>query len=306
MEKLNIFKNPIILAAILAVFAIAASEGYLHFKGLQANYSEEITDAYHKMFDIKSNLTVAAGNLSATDSEKTSEDFINQLNSAKEILLEKNKILSDIDVPEKFVDNNKKLLDCLKIEYNLINRLKEVISINNEYEAFEDFTKSKDLMIELKEKSVMLSIEGNDFEDILNFSSVYEKIEKYINTRKQVRYDGDVSAQAADERAQREAIQASANPLGYNWIQDKSNGIYMQNPSPVDGESISWSGGYVYEGNYKYASGYGTTTWTRYGRVVQVDEGNFIKGKRHGEVTHKFYPGGRVGYSRWDNGIKVW
>lgn len=296
-------KNKMILYALLAVFAITAYAGYNFFKGAKTNYSDEITDIYQAVSDIQSDLSVAAGNLSATDSEKTSEDFIKKLNSSKESLMDKNKTLNNIDAPEKSSDDIKKLTECLKTEYNLMNRLKEILSIKNEYDAVDDFNKSKDLMIDLKEKSAMLSIEGNNFEDVFNLAAAYEKIEKYLTTRKQLRYDGDMAKQSATTA---ERQRQANNPLGYHWIQDPSNGIYVQNPSPVDGESVSWSGGYVYEGSYKYADGYGTTTWTRYGRIVQIDEGNFVRGRRNGEFKQRFYPGGRVSYSGWNNGVKVW
>lgn len=303
-------KNKMILYALLAVFAITAYAGYNFFKGAKTNYSDEITDIYQAVSDIQSDLSVAAGNLSATDSEKTSEDFIKKLNSSKESLMDKNKTLNNIDVPEKSSDDIKKLTECLKTEYNLMNRLKEILSIKNEYDAVDDFNKSKDLMIDLKEKSAMLSIEGNNFEDVLNLAAVYEKIEKYLATRKQLRYDRDMATQAAETQAaaqaERDRQAAANNPLGYYWIQDQSTGVYMQNPSPIDGETISWSGGYVYEGSYKYANGYGTTTWRRYGDVIQIDEGNFVKGRKHGEFKHRFYPGGRVGYSGWSNGVMIW
>ena len=292
-------KTKLILYVILAAFAITTYAGYNFFKGTKTNYSDEITDIYQAVSDIQSNLSISAGNLSTTDSEKTSEDFLRKLNSSKEILMDKNKSLNNLDVPEKSSDDIKKLMECLKTEYNLMNRWKESTSIQNEYEAFESFTKSKDLMQDLKEKSAMLNIEGNYFEDIFNLSSVYEKLEKYLATRKQLRYDSDTAAKFERQRQ-------ADTPLGYGWIQDQSTGVYMQNPSPVDGESISWSGGYVYEGNYKYADGYGTTTWIRYGRIVQIDEGSFIKGRRNGEFKQRFYPGGRVGYSGWNNGVKVW
>jgi len=79
----------------------------------------------------------------------------------------------------------------------------------------------------------------------------------------------------------------------------------MKNPSPVDGETISWSGDWVWNGNYKLANGYGTTTWIRYGKVIQVDEGNFIQGRRNGKVRHQFFSSDRIEYSQWNNGIEI-
>ena len=78
----------------------------------------------------------------------------------------------------------------------------------------------------------------------------------------------------------------------------------MENPRPVEGETISWSGDWIWNGNYKFAHGYGTTTWTRYGKVVQVDEGRFIQGRRDGEFRHQFVPSGKIEFSYWSNGVE--
>ena len=96
-----------------------------------------------------------------------------------------------------------------------------------------------------------------------------------------------------------------APQLGREWIQDSNTGIYLKNPEPTDGESITWSGGYVQDGQYKLADGYGVANWYRYGELKQVDEGTFIKGERNGQFKHKFYPSGNVDYSNWDRGVEI-
>ena len=94
--------------------------------------------------------------------------------------------------------------------------------------------------------------------------------------------------------------------LGTNWIKDNASEIYMQNPSPSEGETISWSGGYVQDGEYKFANGSGTTVWKNSaGEVVQVDEGTFEHGQRQGQFKHQVFPSGNVIYSNWKNGKKV-
>lgn len=98
----------------------------------------------------------------------------------------------------------------------------------------------------------------------------------------------------------------SSQPQGDRWIKDNSNDIYMQNPSPSKGESISWSGGYVQDGEYKFANGSGTTVWRNSaGKVVQVDEGTFERGQRQGRFKHQFFPNGNVEYSNWNNGEEI-
>ena len=94
--------------------------------------------------------------------------------------------------------------------------------------------------------------------------------------------------------------------LGKNWIKDNSNDIYIQNPSPSEGETISWSGGYIQDGEYKFANGSGTTVWkNKSGEVVQVDEGNFEHGQRQGQFKHQFFPSGNIEYSNWKNGKEI-
>ena len=91
--------------------------------------------------------------------------------------------------------------------------------------------------------------------------------------------------------------------LGVHWISD-ANGIYLWNPEPQDGESIHWSGGYVQDGNYKFADGSGVVTWYRNGQVIQVDEGTFERGRHHGQFKHTF-PSGNVDYSNWSHGVEI-
>ena len=93
-------------------------------------------------------------------------------------------------------------------------------------------------------------------------------------------------------------------PVGEHWIQSQ-NGIYLWNPSPVEGESVEWSGNYIQDGNYKFAEGSGQVTWYRYGRNTQIDEGNFEHGRHHGQFKHNFIKSGRVEYSYWSHGEEV-
>lgn len=94
-----------------------------------------------------------------------------------------------------------------------------------------------------------------------------------------------------------------AQDLGEHWIKD-ANGVYLWNPKPTPGETITWSGGFIQDGDYRYADGDGVTTWYLNGELEQVDEGTFRHGQRHGHFSHTF-PGGRVSHSNWDNGIEI-
>lgn len=91
--------------------------------------------------------------------------------------------------------------------------------------------------------------------------------------------------------------------LGEHWIKDAS-GVYLWNPQPQEGESITWSGGYVQDGDYLFAEGEGITTWYLEGKIIQIDEGTFKHGQRHGHFTHKF-SSGKVRHSNWDNGVEI-
>lgn len=315
MEKISDTKN--IVAIILSLLAIVSVVTYKYFSTSQEDYSKAITKTYQTVAEVKNNLQNAADNLNAYDADQ--QNFLQFLDTSKEILADENKKLSTLEVPEKYLDANKIIIDCLKVEYNLIDRLKDNFAIQNEYEAAENFSKSKELIIGLKEQSAFLNVEGNNFEEVFELSSIAGKVESYFNARKQLRYDKDQKEQAAREKAaaaekarQQAAAEAArleeirkSNPLGYGWIQDKNTGAFMENPSPVEGETVSWSGSTVWSGDYKFVHGYGTTTWTRYGKIIQIDEGTFIYGRRNGEFKHQYFPSGRIEYSNWSNGTEI-
>lgn len=96
---------------------------------------------------------------------------------------------------------------------------------------------------------------------------------------------------------------STPQPLGKNWIKD-SNNVYLWNPQPQDGETVTWSGNFIQDENYKFADGSGTVTWYLNGEVEQVDEGSLKHGQRHGRFTHEF-PSGRVIHGEWDNGVEI-
>lgn len=92
--------------------------------------------------------------------------------------------------------------------------------------------------------------------------------------------------------------------LGEHWIKDADTDIYLWNPEPQDGESISWSGSFVEDNGHKFANGNGVLTWYRDGQVIQVDEGNFEHGRHHGQFKHTF-KSGNVDYSNWNHGEEI-
>ena len=90
----------------------------------------------------------------------------------------------------------------------------------------------------------------------------------------------------------------------WHWIQDTTTGVWLWNPEPTEGEWIVWSGDYVTDGNYRYANGSGVLTWYKNGKVIQVDNGTFERGRHHGRFTHKL-PSGKVKYSNWSHGREL-
>lgn len=110
---------------------------------------------------------------------------------------------------------------------------------------------------------------------------------------------------ADKEPTQSQNSKPSVSPsLGENWIKDTSNNIYLFNPTPKEGESIKWSGGFVQDGDFRFADGAGTTTWYRNGEIIQVDEGTFEHGQRHGKFKHTF-KNGSIDYSNWNHGEEI-
>ena len=97
---------------------------------------------------------------------------------------------------------------------------------------------------------------------------------------------------------------ANKETPNWHWICDQNNGAWLWNPEPADGESVRWDGGYVEDGAYRYADGAGTLTWYKNGKVIQVDDGAFVRGRHHGHFTHRF-PSGKVKYSNWKNGREI-
>ena len=92
--------------------------------------------------------------------------------------------------------------------------------------------------------------------------------------------------------------------LGENWIKDENTGIYLWNPYPTDNESISWSGSYVQDGDYRYAEGFGTVTWYKNGKLNGIEEGSFEHGKPHGHNVYKF-PDGSIKETDWNHGEEI-
>ncbi|KHM52697.1 hypothetical protein NZ47_03275 [Anaerovibrio lipolyticus] len=107
----------------------------------------------------------------------------------------------------------------------------------------------------------------------------------------------------ANSQGSKDDSESTVVPIGVHWLSD-ANGVFLWNPEPGNNESITWSGGYVTDGKYKFADGRGTVTWYSGGKIIQVDEGSFSHGRHHGKFIHKF-PSGKVIYSNWDHGREL-
>ena len=205
-----------VLATVFIISVIGAFGVQKYLQNSSENYFSTISNTFQTTKEIKEILIQSADSLSVNDVTSTVSNFNRHLDESKNKLTTENNNLLNAEVPEKFVDSNKKILECLKAEYNLLDRIKDIVSLNNEYEAVENFNKTKDLMKNLKESSAMLSVDGKNFDEVFEFSPVYEKIEKFLNSRKQLRYDKDQKEQAEREKiaAQEKAdAEQSKNPV---------------------------------------------------------------------------------------------
>ena len=194
-------KKVLIVAGLIAVafiFGVALSQSAKNSTA-QENYQHAVKNTYQSVADVKYILQNIADNLNIQNADQN--NFLQALENSKEILANENKKLNQLEVPAEYSDADKKIIDCLKTEYNLLDRLKENFAIQNEYEAAENFARSKELFTNLEEQSAFLMVKGIDFEEVFDLSAVCDKLEKYFNAKKQSRYDKDQKEQAEREKA---------------------------------------------------------------------------------------------------------
>ena len=264
-----------ILPLIAVVLLSTAFVAQQYFKNSSENYSVTINQVFQDTQEIKEILLQSADGLSVNDVSSTTANFVRHLDESKTNLTTVNSNLTNAEIPDKFSDANKKIVECLKIEYNLIDRLKDILSLQNEYEAVESFNKSKDLMQNLKESSAMLSVDGNNFDYAFDFSSVYEKVEKFLTTRKQLRYDRDVSQS-----------QGQTQPV-----------IVVQTPQNNSSNLVVNSYGEHYIGTFKD------------GHQAYLLEGSVTGNKNNFSCTVKAVRGGKrfnISYHFWTDNFGVW
>ena len=96
----------------------------------------------------------------------------------------------------------------------------------------------------------------------------------------------------------------SQDELDYHWFKDSRTGVLIWNPTPNDGETVTWNGESVQDGKYRYANGKGVSTWYLNGAFEQKDEGTYVHGYREGRFKHTMADG-RVKYTKWHQGTKV-
>ena len=235
------------LFVALIVLVVCSFLGvYKYFSSLQENYLSEVSNTYQSVNDIKENLLNACengalnfgneGKKNPTNEpvENTTKNFNQILDESKEKLISENEKLSSVNVPNEYSEQNKKILESLKIEYNLFERVKNVFSFTNEYEEIENFNKTKDTMISLKENSALLNVGGNNFEEIFDLSPVYEKIENHLKSKVQLRYEKDMKEQAEREAAaaaERERIERAKNTfyVGYRFFRSNQRISFSAN-----------------------------------------------------------------------------
>jgi hypothetical protein len=90
-----------------------------------------------------------------------------------------------------------------------------------------------------------------------------------------------LAQRAQDDKAQRNLL-AVANPsLDGNWVKDAQTQCAVWDPSPVPNTTINWAGPCV-QGR---ASGDGVATWSRGGKITEVDTGHMESGQLEGHGT---------------------
>lgn len=199
-------KNKIVPIVVVVFMSLLAGIFVIHqqFESKKNNYLASLNTAYLNIDGIKTELDKATGKLSANSETDTTGDLINVLNNGTETLKTTNEMLSNIEIPdkEKYSDVNKKLLECLQMEYNLFERIKDTLGTTDEYSAKENQKHTKELMTNLKEQSAMLTVEGNDFGAAFDVSLYFEKIGSYLDAKAQLRYEKDDREQKERERIQ--------------------------------------------------------------------------------------------------------
>lgn len=192
------------IVAILLLSGLFAVNN--HYKDMKNKYLNLISVAYQDVDKIKINIDSANEKLSAKSETDTTGDLIQKLNEGTKVIKNNSEILSRAEIPEKerYAEVNKKLLECLQIEYNLLERIKDNLSMNDEYAAVESQKKTKELVTALKEQSSLLNIEENNFSEAFDITLQYEKIGAYLTSRAQLRYEKDDREQKERERIEAE------------------------------------------------------------------------------------------------------
>jgi hypothetical protein len=85
------------------------------------------------------------------------------------------------------------------------------------------------------------------------------------------------------------AVLSGAGYAQAGWIADSSTGCRVWNPFPTFDESIKWEGPCV-DG---LVHGRGRLLWYSSGRLIETDQGEFIKGKLNGFAVLVFTDGQR-------------
>lgn len=221
----------ILIVAVFLTFCV-----YKYFADLQGNYLTTIGNTCQTVSDIKYDLLKSAENLSVDEIEVTTANLSELVNVSKEKLANESNRLTNANVPDKFRESNKTILECMKLEYNLLDGLKKVFEITNEYSAVEDFNKSQNTLTALKEKSALLKVNNNNFEECFDLSPVYEKINFYLKTRVQLRYEKDMEEQAEREAvaaAERERIEREKNTFYITYKFYPQSGIRFSNNNVI-------------------------------------------------------------------------
>ena len=142
MKRKLIFGVTIVV--IVSLFGLFALNH--HYNEMKNNYLNLLSATYQDIDGIKTNIDNANKKLAANSEIDTTGDLIKQMNEGTQVIKSNSEILSNIEIPEKekYSEVNKRLIECLQIEYNLLERIKENLAISNEYDAVENQKKTRE------------------------------------------------------------------------------------------------------------------------------------------------------------------
>ena len=151
-----------VVILLLALLGFGLYQYYMH---MEKAYLAECDSALQIVTDLKS--------YAGQDPQKHADDFDN----GKALLMEKYQNLSRMSVPKAYAESNAKLIECLKIEYGLMD---ETVTALKHHENHMSEIKAK--IKDLRDMSTMLFIDGRDFTEPFDLEVLGKNLESSSQT----------------------------------------------------------------------------------------------------------------------------